>query len=172
MNRFPHVALLSVAIPLATATQVRAAELSGLFYLDISGGPAALMLQARYRQHKAWVNVRAIRLVREEQTRLKERGANFSDPLGMMRDGLTMPCANATRLWQPPKFSACLTGDVDAAAWEALLAKEAKECALSLRLRAGPWGLLHVQRKSQKSLLLRIWQRQRREAQGSGTKSH
>ena len=44
MSRFPHVALLSVAIPLATATQVRAAELSDLFYLDISGGPAALML--------------------------------------------------------------------------------------------------------------------------------
>ena len=44
MSRFPHLTLLSVAIPLATATQVRAAELSDLFYLDISGGPAALML--------------------------------------------------------------------------------------------------------------------------------
>ena len=87
---------------------------------------AALMLQSKYRQHKAWVNVRAIRLVRAEQMRLKQRGANFSDPLGMMREGLTAPCANATRLWQPPKFSSCAGGDVDAGAYLGAFEEEIK----------------------------------------------
>lgn len=44
MSRFPLLALVSVALPLAATAHVRAAELSDLFYLDISGGPAALML--------------------------------------------------------------------------------------------------------------------------------
>ena len=44
MSRFPLLALVSVALPLAAPAQVPAAELSDLFYLDISGGPAALML--------------------------------------------------------------------------------------------------------------------------------
>jgi len=44
LSRFPLLALVSVALPLAATAPVRAAELSDLFYLDISGGPAALML--------------------------------------------------------------------------------------------------------------------------------
>jgi hypothetical protein len=75
---------------------------------------AALMLQARFRQHKAWVNVRAIRLVRDEQERLTARGPNFTDPLGMSREGTMAPSANATRRWQPPKFSACAGVELDA----------------------------------------------------------
>lgn len=40
MSRFPVVVLLSVALP----AHLHAADMSDLFYLDISGGPAALML--------------------------------------------------------------------------------------------------------------------------------
>ena len=45
---------------------------------------AALMLQAKYRQHKAWVQMRAMRIVRVEQDRLTSRGPNWRDPLGML----------------------------------------------------------------------------------------
>ena len=58
--------------------------------------------------------MRAIRLVREEQDRLANRGPSFHDPLGMTREGIMMPAANATRRWQPPKFSACVGVEADA----------------------------------------------------------
>ena len=81
---------------------------------EMTADKAALMLQARFRQHKAWVNVRAIRMVREEQQRLTARGPSNRDPLGMGADGMAMPAANATRRWQPPKFSACVGVEPDA----------------------------------------------------------
>ena len=46
---------------------------------------------------KALVSVRAIRLVHDEYERLQQRGPSFRDPLGMSRDGIMMPAANATR---------------------------------------------------------------------------
>lgn len=108
---------------------------------------AALMLQARFRQHKAWVNVRAIRLVREETQRLSARGPRLYDPLGLERvtlqpaggggDGggwvddaigapAMMPAANASRRWQPPKFSACKGAEADASMLSAF-EEEARE---------------------------------------------
>lgn len=97
---------------------------AGRLSAPMSADRAALMLQARFRQHKAWVGVRAIRLVREEQNRLTERGPNTADPLGLEKiasysmggrdDGAPMmPAANATRKWQPPKFSACMGVEAD-----------------------------------------------------------
>ena len=69
---------------------------------EMTADKAALMLQARFRQHKAWVNVRAIRMVREEQQRLTARGPSNRDPLGMGAEGWQCP-QQATRRWQPPK---------------------------------------------------------------------
>ena len=84
--------------------------------VEMTEDRAALMLQARFRQHKAWVNVRAIKLVREEQERLLKRGPSVLDPLGLGELGneRMMPAANATRRWQPPKFSACRGVEIDA----------------------------------------------------------
>ena len=44
MRRFPLIALLSLTLPVTAISHANAADMSDLFYLDISGGPAALML--------------------------------------------------------------------------------------------------------------------------------
>ena len=82
----------------------------------ISQTRAALVLQARYRQHRAWSKVRAMRLVQLEQERLTRRGPNTDDPLGLSNGipkSRAVPGANATRRWQPDKFPSCIAVELD-----------------------------------------------------------
>jgi hypothetical protein len=82
----------------------------------ISQTRAALTLQARYRQHRAWSKVRAMRLVQLEQERLTRRGPNTDDPLGLsigIPKSRAVPGANATRRWQPDKFPSCIAVELD-----------------------------------------------------------